>query len=442
MNGSANWAGIETDVPLLTTLFTTNYLLLFSQVTPNLSVSFAFYNTVKHKYDGRIIMKHKTSGIIVATFLLISMLFSGAAYAGDGDLTTPGITPDNPFYFLDKLGKNLGMTFTFGSEAKAKKALKYAEERLAEIRMMAAANKTKEMEQTAKDYDAFMTMLKEKMGRIDQKDQSDNISEKVAMATANHLDVLEKVKEQVPEKAQEAIEHAREASINGQVNALRVLAQNKPERAFDICANVTEKQLEKVRIRISDNVTADNVTRELDYAEKIADLEDEMADITEATGVNVTAMQERLAQSTSNRLEVLSGVYDKVPEKAQTAIANAIENSVNKYEKVVDKLTDKNVTSAISVNETITKIVPEKLREKVQISISNRAPTAIINSGNVTTNVKPQPIKPVPTKVEPTKPAPPATDILGNTVTPKLPVTVTANQTKEPIKTVKPGSNR
>jgi hypothetical protein len=374
-------------------------------------------------------MKYRLSGIIMVSFVLVSMLFSGAAYAKDGELPSPGITPDSPFYFLDKLGKNIGMAFTFGSEAKAKKALQYAEERLAEARLMATANKTREMEKAVKDYDALMARVQEKMGEIKQKDRSDNISEKVALATANHLDVLEKVKEQVPEKAQEAIEHARETSINGQVNALRVLAKNKPERAFYICANVTEKQLEKVRIKITDNVTATNVTRELDYAEKIADLEDEMADIAEATGANVTAIQQRLAHSTSNRLEVLSGVYDKVPVNAQPAIANAIENSIQKYEKVVDKLTDKNITSAVSVNDTIKKI-PEKLREKVQISLSNKAPAAITNPGNATIKVIPQPTKPAPT-----------TDRLENKESPK-PVTATANQTKEPEKTLKPVSNR
>jgi hypothetical protein len=374
-------------------------------------------------------MKHRLSGIIMVSFVLVSMLSSGAAYAQDKELPSPGITPDSPFYFFDKLGKNIGMAFTFGSEAKARKALQYAEERLAEARLMATANKTREMEQAVKDYDAFMAKLKEKLGEIKQKGQSDNISEKVALATARHLDVLEKVKEQVPEKAREAIEHAREASLNGQVNALRVLAENKPERAFDICANVTAKQLEKVRIRITDNITATNMTRELDNAVRIADLEDEMADIAEATGINVTAIQQRLANSTANRLEVLSGVYEKVPEKAQPAIANAIENSLKKYEKVVDKLADKNITSAVSVNDTIKK-VPEKIREKVQISLSNKAPAAMTNPGNGSIKVMPQPTRPEPT-----------TDRLEHKESPK-PVTATANQTREPEKTLKPVSNR
>ena len=78
-------------------------------------------------------MKQKMLRITIVSCLLITSLFwGGTAYAQDEELPDPGLTPDSPFYFLDNWGKNIGMFFTFGDEAKAKKALKYAEERLAE----------------------------------------------------------------------------------------------------------------------------------------------------------------------------------------------------------------------------------------------------------------------------------------------------------------------
>ena len=69
--------------------------------------------------------------------MVISLLFSGTAYAQEEELPNPGITPDSPFYFLDNWGKNIGLFFAFGPEAKARKALEYAEERLAEAQAMA-----------------------------------------------------------------------------------------------------------------------------------------------------------------------------------------------------------------------------------------------------------------------------------------------------------------
>ena len=45
----------------------------------------------------------------------------------------PGLAPGDFFYFLDKIGENLRLAFTFNKESKAKLHLKYARERVAEI---------------------------------------------------------------------------------------------------------------------------------------------------------------------------------------------------------------------------------------------------------------------------------------------------------------------
>ncbi len=316
-------------------------------------------------------MKIRFSGIFMVGIMLITMLFSGVLYAQDEDLPSPGLTPDSPFYFFDKLGKNIGLFFAFGSEAKARKALQYAGERLAEARLMVAKNKLKEMEDATNDYDKYMTMVREKLTENSQQGWSANISERVAMVTNRHLDILENFKDKVPERTREALGRTREASINGQVNALRVLSVKKPQRALDICANVTEEQLEKIRVKVSANVTTASVTDVLDYAERIAALEEELTVKAAAIGANVTALQERLAYSTANRLEILSAVYAKVPVQAQPAIASAIENSVEKYERTVAKLDGKNILSAASVNKTL-EVIPIELRERIQVSTSNR----------------------------------------------------------------------
>jgi hypothetical protein len=279
-------------------------------------------------------MKFKKFSIIAISCLLISaFLCSGTAYAQDEELPDPGTTPDSPFYFLDRWGKALGMFFAFGPEAKAQKALQYAEERLSEAQVMAAKNRTREMIRAANDYDGFMAMVNERVEANNQQGVSDNVSEKVASAISKHLSVLEGLKDKYPEaEAQEAIARAREASTNGQINALRALARNRLERAFEIGNAAMEGQLERVRTRAADNVTADNITADiseaLDYAARITELEDEIIALAEEKGIDITALQQRLAHGITNRLETLSGVYEKVPETAQPAIEGAIENSV------------------------------------------------------------------------------------------------------------------
>ena len=80
---------------------------------------------------------------LIICLLITSFLLSGTAGADDDELPDPGITPDSPFYFLDNWGKEIGLFFTFGPEAKARKALRYAEERLAEAQVMAAKNRAR-----------------------------------------------------------------------------------------------------------------------------------------------------------------------------------------------------------------------------------------------------------------------------------------------------------
>ncbi len=80
---------------------------------------------------GVVLKMNKVRMSMVSIVLIISLLFGGIAYAQDEELPDPGITPDSPFYFLDTFGKKLGLMFAFGDEAKAQKALEYAEERLA-----------------------------------------------------------------------------------------------------------------------------------------------------------------------------------------------------------------------------------------------------------------------------------------------------------------------
>jgi len=342
-------------------------------------------------------MKSKFWGIILIGCLLVTSLFSGgAAYAQDEGLPDPGLTPDSPFYFLDGLGKNIGMFFTFGNEAKARKALQYAEERLAEARAMADKDRVKETERAASEYDKFISQVQKRLeeaGKSGASDNvSDNISERVALATARHLAVLDSVKDRVPEKARDAIARAIEASKNGQVDALKALGKNRPEKAIDIAADIIKGRLERAKARASDNVTSDNVTGDveeaLDYADRLAELQDEMAAIAQEKGIDITALQQHLAQATSHRLEVLSGVYNKVPEKARHAIENAIENSLDKYQRAIDKLQKTGATGNLTDSETVKQHIQKETKDRLHLSTDNRTRESEDNSDNHTGRVR------------------------------------------------------
>ena len=88
------------------------------------------------------------------------------------------------------------------------------------------------MTRATNDYDSFMAMVNQRTEEARRRGASDNISEIVALATSRHLSILDSIKDQAPEEAGEAIIRARKVSMNGQKNALRALAQAKPERAI------------------------------------------------------------------------------------------------------------------------------------------------------------------------------------------------------------------
>ena len=56
--------------------------------------------------------------------------------AQEAELPNPGLTPESPFYFLDRLGETLHDFFTFNPEAKARLQLTFVAERIAEIKIM------------------------------------------------------------------------------------------------------------------------------------------------------------------------------------------------------------------------------------------------------------------------------------------------------------------
>lgn len=70
--------------------------------------------------------------IVFSLFLGFEILAQNAEFR----LPKPGILPDSPLYFLDRLGEFLQEFFTFSSEAKARLEITFAAERIAEIKVL------------------------------------------------------------------------------------------------------------------------------------------------------------------------------------------------------------------------------------------------------------------------------------------------------------------
>jgi len=307
--------------------------------------------------------------VLLGCLLVLPMAFGGTVLALDEEapLPDPGTLPDSPFYFLDKWGENIGLAFAFGPEAKAEKAIQYAGEKLAEAQMMATQNKPEEVGKAAKNYDDLMAKVDEKVAEAKAKGVSGDISEKVAIATARHLTALDEVADRAPEAAQEAVTKAKESSVKGLGNALRVLAEDKPEKAAEISVNATEKRLNRAKSKADENEIED-VEEAVDEANELIKYGTEISEIARGLGKDTTTVDQLIAKASEVHLEVLQQVYEKVPEQAKAAIERAMTNSVNGYQRAAEALAGKDIPGGVPSPADILDKIPEAARERIKVT--------------------------------------------------------------------------
>ena len=319
----------------------------------------------------------KITIVLLISILAITIFSAGIAYAQNEELPDPGITPDSPLYVFDNWGKKLGMLFTFGSEAKTKKAIAYAEERLAEAQAMAIKNRIREEERATLGYGEFLAIATEKMEETRNEGISNNMSELVALATSKHLAVLDRISDEVPDEAKEAISRAREASMNGQQNALRILARERIERAIEINIDTVEKSLTRAREKSEEN-NVEEVENALNDVNGMIRFREELYENTKRLGQDTTSVDEIVAKATSAHIDVLVEVHEKVPEEARFAIQNTIANTVRNRETAVEALKNRGALGEISEEVSL----PERIRNELEVQERVREQTS--DSGNGT----------------------------------------------------------
>ncbi len=154
---------------------------------------------------------------------VITLLAALSVSAQVDELPDPGITPDSPFYFLDR------WTSMFQSRASQ------ANERAAEVIAMAQEGHLRGLEKGLAQYEKAMAK------REEQASKGEEEAEEVARQSTNHLAILAGVKEQVPEEALAGIDQAIERSTAGRENALVELNAMNQERARVVAQETLEK---------------------------------------------------------------------------------------------------------------------------------------------------------------------------------------------------------
>lgn len=169
---------------------------------------------------------------ILAVTLALTLVFPAFFVVAQEEVLEidPGLTPTSPLYFFDKVGEWAHLNiFTLNAVKKVELKARFAEERLAELKLVVETD----------PKEAFIEELKERLAKrleeinnnVEQFDKEGrdvaHLVEKLNELSLRHQGVIERVLESAPTEAQEALRHVLEVSRRGHRIAEEVLLRQK-----------------------------------------------------------------------------------------------------------------------------------------------------------------------------------------------------------------------
>ena len=153
---------------------------------------------------------------LLFSLVALSILIGGlTVLAQENNLPSPGITPDNPFYFLKSWKEQIQLFFTFGEENKAKQFFHLSEVRLAEYQKMIDEGKIEIARKTLEKYEKQLSRAIQNIQKMESKGKDVNdLSRELTNNTLTQITVLERNLEKVPESDREGIENALDSIRN------------------------------------------------------------------------------------------------------------------------------------------------------------------------------------------------------------------------------------
>jgi len=299
----------------------------------------------------------KIAALVVAIVLAASALGTGTAYAAQDSL------PGDTLYHV-KLGvEQVRRVLNTGDTARVKLELAFAGVRLEE--MEALANEAPDRIGTVTSrYERNIAMAIERTEYVGNGGASASVSEEAALTMSRHLCVLDGIEDNVPETAREAIRHAKEIAIGGQIEALRILTRENPLRAAEINLDTLQNRLYRAKVNAERNEAAE-VEIALRQFEELRRFGEEISQTAKGLGYNTAAVDELNAHATSAQLEVLGDIYGKVSEETKGAVEKALEVSVEGHGQAVEGLRERGALGDIPEEPALPEEVPEKVKERI-----------------------------------------------------------------------------
>jgi len=194
--------------------------------------------------------------LLIPLFALALFLFGGLVVAQEDstsaayeDIGETLLAPDSPFYFLRNWQERIERLFARSDEARADLELRHAQRRVGEMRRLARLGRDNLLERVRERWQAHLERAQERAERVGER--REEVRQRVLEATDRHRTVLERVREEAPERAREALDRAIE---NSRVQRERLLERFSPDQRREL-----EKRL---RERVEDSIDRFELPRE------------------------------------------------------------------------------------------------------------------------------------------------------------------------------------
>lgn len=165
-----------------------------------------------------------------------------------------GITPDSPLYGLERAMERISLAFTLGKSAKAKKGLRHAQERLAEVQAMIAAKRMAKAQVAQEAHDEIMEEVEENVAGLGDGDTLAELTDEVEL-------------EQAMEQHEEAVQATNRMKVK-----LKGLTAEEESQVNAILGNLSESGSKvKAQIKVKKDKTKIKVKAKEGYTDEQID---------------------------------------------------------------------------------------------------------------------------------------------------------------------------
>ncbi len=253
-------------------------------------------------------------------------LITGNQIVIDGKTILAGITPDNFLYGLDVALDKLSLLLTFDPEAKAKKGLEIARERLLEAKEMISQNKLDSALKAQEEHKAMIREVEAIIPSIRKDNSTEELVKTVEIEKEieEHEDEIDSIIGQavIKIKILGNLTESQVQSLNNLILGLKNLTQ-------DVKVKLDEKKLEiKARIKSQLNISE-------------SDAEKEIKKIENATGVLIIKQEKALERilEANETLEDLRKEIDQIKSENKTipeAVLVLYNQSIEKLNSAIE----------------------------------------------------------------------------------------------------------